>query len=181
VRYISGGVGGGQDITMEWLLANLDLEVTKVPAADRDAAMAAVGAGEGDVTLTQPDVALPAEETGRADVILATSEEVPAEWTDNEGVVSAKDFADLGLPEGTTWGAVLGLLVPSQVNELHQRWLYALFEAASEAPAYQARADSIPGLQIRLYSTEEANELARATYESTEPIIRELGLHHEDS
>lgn len=179
LRYISGGVGSGVDVTMEWLLSELDIEVTKIPAADRDAAIAAVGGGEGDFTLTQPEIALSAEQAGRAEVIFVSTEEVPDEWADREGLASAADYQEYDVAEAT-WGSVQGLMVPNEVPESHVLWLSALFEAAADTEVYQQRGETQAGISLQRYSAEEANELAVTLYEFSEPVIRAVGLHWED-
>jgi tripartite-type tricarboxylate transporter receptor subunit TctC len=176
VRYIAPGVGAGADIAMEWLLTELDLEVEKIPAADRDAAMAAVGAGEGDVTMNQASVALGAEESGRAEVIFTTGEEVPDIWADNPGIASAADYDKYGL-QHVEWGTVQALMVHSDVSDLHVRWLYELFAAGVETDAYQARLDSNPWMEIKVLTTEECEAMKDRVYENSEPIIRDIGLH----
>mgnify|MGYP000911622014 CR=1 FL=1 len=174
LRYISGGVGSGVDITMEWLLGELGIEVTKIPAADREAAIAAVGAGEGDFTLTQPELAMQAEESGRVRVIFATTEDAPDEWAGR--VATAADYQKYDVPEAT-WGTVQGLLVPAVVDDAHVAWLYALFEAATKTADYQMRGETQPGITLRLWSGEDANALARSLYEFSEPVVEKAGLH----
>jgi tripartite-type tricarboxylate transporter receptor subunit TctC len=180
LRYISQGVGAGQDIWMEWIMDALEIEVEKIPAAGADEAVAAVAAGEGDFSATRPDVASAAEETGRANIIFFSSEDVPDGWTDKPGVQSAKDYESYGLPDAT-WGVVLGFMLPADVDELHARWLYSLFEAAYETDVYQQRLDTVAALQIQLRTTEEANDLARTIYDFADPIVRAVGLHWEDN
>jgi tripartite-type tricarboxylate transporter receptor subunit TctC len=178
LRYISGGVGSGVDLTMEWLISELDIEVTKVPAADREAAIAAVGGGAGDFTLTQPELAMAAEEQGRATVIFASTEEAPDEW---EGrVATAADYPEYGVSEAT-WGTVQGLLLPAEVDDSHVAWLSALFEAAFETDEYQKRAETQAGVTLRLWSGEDANALAKTLYDFSEPVVRDAGLHWEDA
>ena len=176
LRYIAGGVGSGVDIAMEWLLSELEIEVEKVPAADRDAAMAAVGAGEGDITLTQPQVAVSAAD--RVDVTFVTTPEVPEIWADNPDVASSANYPDYDIPH-IDWGTVQGLMIPAEVSDLHTRWLYTLFEAAVDTDVYQARTETNAGMEIRVYTTEESQEIARTTLDFSEPIIREIGLFHD--
>ncbi|MPZ14675.1 MAG: hypothetical protein GEU73_09680 [Chloroflexi bacterium] len=180
LRYIPGGVGSGTDIAGEWLLANLGIEVNKIPAADRQAAAAIIGSGEGDFTMTQPEVAATTTQTGRAEVIFATSQDVPEEWADNPDFGTAADYEEYGIPEAT-WGTVLGFMLPVEVPESHAQWLFALFEAAMETDIYQQRGETQAGINIELLSTEEANQLADTLYEESEPIIRDIGLHFEDN
>ena len=181
LRYISPGVGAGQDIFMEWIMSELDVEVTKIPAADHESAMAAVGAGEGDFTMNRPELAGPAQEQGRVDIIMVTTQDVPEVWADNPGLISAKDFAAHGLPDEATWGSVLGFAAPAEVPDLHIQWLTELFTAATETDTYQERPDTLTGMQIQLLDAEEANSVAHRVYEFTEPIVRAVGLHHEDN
>lgn len=177
LRYISGGVGSATDITMEWLLNELDIEVTKVPAADRTAAIAAVGGGQGDFTFTQPEIALGAEEQGRAKVIFTSTEEAPDEWAGE--VATAADYADYGIEEAT-WGTVEGLVVPAEVPDCNVDWLRALIVAATETDVYQQRAETQAGITLRLYDGEQGNALAQTLFEFSEPVVREAGLHWED-
>jgi tripartite-type tricarboxylate transporter receptor subunit TctC len=174
LRYISGGVGSGVDLTMEWLLSQLKIEATKVPAADREAAIAAVGAGEGDFTLTQPELAMAAEEQGRVVVTFASTKEAPDEWAGR--IVTASDYAKYGVQDAT-WGTVQGLLVPAEVDDTHVAWLHALFEAATKTETYQKRGETQAGVTLRLWSGADANALAKTLYEFSEPVVRDAGLH----
>jgi tripartite-type tricarboxylate transporter receptor subunit TctC len=176
VRYIAGGVGSGADIAMEWMLHELDLEVEKIPAADRDAAMAAVGAGEGDITMNQASVALGAEEAGRAEVIFTTADEVADLWADNPGVASAADYEKYGM-EHVEWGTVQALMVHKDVPESHVAWLYELFSAGVETDAYQARLESNPWMTIEVLTTEECEAMKDRVYQGSDPIIEAIGLH----
>jgi tripartite-type tricarboxylate transporter receptor subunit TctC len=174
LRYISGGVGSGVDLTMEWLLSELKIDVTKVPAADREAAIAAVGAGEGDFTLTQPELAMAAEEQGRVVVTFASTKEAPDEWAGR--VATASDYAEYGVQDAT-WGTVQGLLVPAEVDDTHVAWLYALFEAATKTADYQKRGETQAGITLRQWSGEDANALAKTLFDFSEPVVERAGLH----
>jgi tripartite-type tricarboxylate transporter receptor subunit TctC len=176
LRYIAGETGGGSDIALSWMLDGLGVEVKKIPAGGRPAAIAAVGAREGDFTITQPAVADSAGD--RVQVIYATTEEVPEAWSSNPGVGSANDLATHGM-QNLPWGTVQGLMLPREVPELHVKWLHALFAAAVETDVYKARTKTNIGMQIGLLSTEEANKRARDAYTVTEPIVRAAGLHWE--
>ena len=174
LRYISGGVGSGVDLTMEWLLSELGIEVKKVPAADREAAMAAVGGGEGDFTLSQPELAMAAEEAGRVKVTFVTTDEAPDEWAGR--VATAADYGEYGV-EPATWGTVQGLLLPAVVDDTHVAWLYALFDAATKTETYQKRAETQAGITLRPWTGEDANALAQTLFEFSEPVVRKAGLH----
>lgn len=178
LRYISNGVGSGHDIAMEWLLNELGIEVKKVPAEDRAAATAAVVAGEGDITMVAAEDVVMADE--RVTPILFTSQEVPEPWSDDPGVASAKDFGEYGLADDAPWATVLGFMLPAQVPDLHDRWMTALFEAAFETEQYDRLRMTVPGISLELRSTAEANEIAKASYDYSEPVVRDVGLHWED-
>ena len=161
---------------MEWLLDGLKIQATKVPAADREAAMAAVGAGQGDFTLTQPELAMQAEQQGRIRVTFVTTKEAPAEWAGR--VATASDYPKYGLPDAT-WGTVQGLLVPADVDDTHVAWLHALFEAATKTEAYQKRGETQAGIKLQLWSEEDANKLAKTLFDLSDPVVRKAGLHWE--
>ena len=50
---------------------------------------------------------------------------------------------------------------------------------ATEDPRYQERGNSLPGRALRQRSSEEAAALASQISTLADPIVRELGLHHE--
>jgi tripartite-type tricarboxylate transporter receptor subunit TctC len=181
VQYIAPGVGSGNDIAMAWFTSHLGLELDKIPATDQEGAVAAVGAGEGDITLARVDLALNAWESDRADILLVTTEEVPEIWADlDPPVVAAKEFGKYGLPTDEDWYITAGFMAPAEVPDLHIAWLHELLAAAVETEEYQSRLDTIPGLEIDVMSVQETNQFAHDGYEFTEPIIREAGLHWED-
>jgi tripartite-type tricarboxylate transporter receptor subunit TctC len=177
VKYISGGVGSGTDIYMTWLLDQLGVEVNKVPAEDREAAMAAVAGGAGDITLTQPAIALAAGD--RVNVTLLSTPAIPDAFA-KPGVVSSADYAKFGI-EDVAWGTYNGIMVPAIVPAEHVEWLHALLAAATETDSYKKRVETIPGLVINVLSTEEANAFAKKAVIAAEPIVRKAGLYWEDN
>ena len=178
VEYLVGDPGGGSNIMFQWLINGLGIEVQQTPAGDREAATAAVAAGEGDITITQPGVAQQAGD--RLHVIYATTAEVPDDYADEEGIVSANDLDEFSEElDQTAWGSFQGMMLPAVVPDCHDAWLHELFRRATEEPAYQEREEQINAMQIDLYTSEEAQEIARTGYELMEPIVRDMGLHHE--
>ena len=117
----------------------LKIEVNKVPAADREAAMAAVGAGEGDFTLSQPELSMQAEQPGRVVVTFVTTKEAPNEWAGR--VATASDYPEYGVAHAT-WGTVQGLLVPAVVDDTHVAWLYACSARPPRRDLPEARRDT---------------------------------------
>jgi tripartite-type tricarboxylate transporter receptor subunit TctC len=60
-------------------------------------------------------------------------------------------------------------------------WLHALLSKATETDSYKKRVETVPGLVIRVISTEEANAFADKAVKAAEPIVRKAGLHWEDN
>jgi putative tricarboxylic transport membrane protein len=177
IKYIAPGVGSGTDIFMTWLLDQLGLEVNKVPAEDREASTAAVAGGEGDITMTQPAVALAAGD--RLKVLLLSTPTIPDAFA-GPGVVSSADYPKFGI-EDVAWGTYNGVMVPAVVPAEHVAWLHALLSKATETDSYKKRVETVPGLVIRVISTEEANAFADKAIKAAEPIVRKAGLHWEDN
>jgi tripartite-type tricarboxylate transporter receptor subunit TctC len=173
LKYISNQVGSGNDLAMEWVLNELGLKVTKIPAPSNDAVAAAIGAGQGDFSMSQAGTALQHYQAGKVEVLLVTGTSVPAPWDKDSNVVTAKAA---GLPD-SPWGVVQGISVPKGVPKEHVDWLYKLFKAAAETEHHRKREQTVPGAKITLYTPEEANKLKMQVLEYTDPVVRALGLH----
>lgn len=176
VKYISHQVGTGNDLAMSWIIQQLGLEVNKVPAPSDPQVGAIVGAGEGDFSLAQADIALNAWQSGRVDVVMVTGDTVPAPWADDENVVSA---TEAGLPPAP-FGLYLGFVVPKAVPAAHVEWLHALLKAGAESEVHQKRKDVIPGLTFAIIGPEEANKVKTDIVAFLDPVVRALGMHIDD-
>jgi tripartite-type tricarboxylate transporter receptor subunit TctC len=176
VKYISHQVGTGNDLAMSWIIQQLGLEVNKVPAPSDPQVGAIVGAGEGDFSLAQADIALNAWQAGKVDVLLVTGAQVPPPWDTDPNVVSA-DAA--GLPPAS-FGLYMGFTVPKGVPPERVEWLYALIKAAAETEVHQKRAGTIPGLTFAIIGPEEAEKVKQDIIAFLDPVVRELGLHIDD-
>ncbi len=173
VKYISHQVGTGNDLAMSWIIQQLDLDVNKVPAPSDPQVGAIVGAGEGDFSLAQADIALNAWQSDKVDVLLVTGDSVPAPWTDDPNVVSA---TAAGLPPAP-FGLFMGFVVPKEVPAERVEWLYALFKAAAESEVHQKRAGTIPGLTFDIIGPEAAQKVKEDIITFLDPVVRDLGLH----
>lgn len=176
VKYISHQVGTGNDLAMSWIIQQLGLEVNKVPAPSDPQVGAIVGAGEGDFSLAQADIALNAWQAGRVDVLMVTGDSVPAPWDTDENVVSA---TEAGLPPAS-FGLFMGFVVPKDVPQERVDWLYALIKAAAESETHQKRAGTIPGLTFDIIGPAEAEKVKTDIIAFLDPVVRELGLHIDD-
>lgn len=182
LRYISAGVGSGHDISMSWMINSLGLEVEKVPAQGHQEALSAIGAGEGDFTMTRAGLARQNEEAGRVKAIFTMSDGVPAPWSEEDGVKSRVDYDEYGL-DNVAWGIILGYMVPAETPDSNVQWLYEFFKAGFETEGWPERADTNPGLNLydEPLTPSESQELAQTVYEFSEPIVRDVGLHWEDN
>lgn len=185
LRYLATSVGGGNDIAMEWMLASLGITVNKIPAGGHQEALSAIGAGEGDFTLTRPELARQFEVDGRVDVTFQMNSQLSEPWASEAGserIATTSIYEELGL-EDISFGLILGMMTKSDVPVSHQRWLSELFLAGVSTPGWQDRLTTVPGLDIfdEPWDLERANREAAALFEFTEPVVRAVGLHWEDN
>jgi len=174
VRYLSREVGSAVDITMEWLFDQEGVEVEKIIGDSMQEIGIAVAAGEVDIAMVFAEVALTHFQNERAEVLLMTGDDPIEPWMDTpvmSDVVPSKDVQ---------WGRVIGLAVPSSTPDEHRVWLAELISKATEDSRYQERGKSLPGRALRMRTNEQAATLANQIYDLADPIVRDLGLHHED-
>lgn len=171
VRFASR-VGSQLEIAMMRLANEGGYEVEVLPVDDLEAAAATVGAGEADITMLLPGTAQTHHQAGRIDVLLTIGNDPTDDFPD------AATTADIGLPD-EPWGSVRGLLVPASVPDSHRAWLYELFKAAAETDGYAERIENLPGARGVTLTHDETLEIVNNTLEFAEPVVRELGLHHE--
>jgi len=173
IKYISRSPGSTGYIAMERIKILKDVEFDQRAGGSHDENIAAVGAGEMDIVMTQVTNALSHYEAGAVDILAVTGEQqVGAPWDE------VPSFADLDMA-GEPWAQNRGWLVPDVVPDLHKAWLAEFFKAVTGNPDYQAERQTLPGLALRgpILTTEEVDELAQSSIEAAEPTIRELNLH----
>lgn len=185
LRYLATSVGGGNDIAMEWLLDGLGITVNKIPAGGHQEALSAIGAGQGDFTLTRPELARQFEVDKRIDVTFQMNSELSEPWASESGsgrIATTSIYDGLGIPD-VSFGLVLGMMTKSDVPLSHQRWLSELFLAGVATPGWQDRLTTVAGLDIfdTPWGLERANREAASLYASTESVVRRVGLHWEDN
>jgi tripartite-type tricarboxylate transporter receptor subunit TctC len=176
LKYISNGVGSGNDVATEWVIAEAGIEIVKVPAADNNAQAAAIGAGVGDFGLAQANVALQHYQAGRVDVVLVTSDRVPTPWDTDPNVVTLEQA---GLPNAP-FGNVLAFVVPKDVPAENINWLYTLIAAGAETDHHRQREQTVPGTTFNIIGPEEGNAMKHEIAEFLEPVVRQVGLHIDD-
>jgi tripartite-type tricarboxylate transporter receptor subunit TctC len=176
LKYISNGVGSGNDIATEWVIAQAGIEVVKIPASDNNAQAAAIGAGVGDFGLAQANVALQHFQAGRVDVVLVTSETVPTPWDTDPNVVT---LAQAGLPSAP-FGNILAFVVPKGVPAENIEWLSTLIGAGAQTEHHMQRATTVPGTTFNIIGPEAGNALKLEIAAFLEPVVRQVGLHIDD-
>jgi len=174
VRYISGGIGGSQDAAMQWYLRKLGIEVNTIIGGGGSERALTVASGEGDVTVSPPDLIIPHYDGGRVDVLMMSGDQEPPEpWSD------IPNAQDMGM-EGDPWGQVRGIAVSPDVPEENRAWLEELFTRASKNPEFREQRNQVPGLQLRILGPTETRAVAETAYDETLPIMRDLGAYWGD-
>lgn len=175
LRYVAA-TGSLLDIGMERLMSVGEWTADKIPAAASVDAATAVAAGEGDFTMLTPSVARSHEEAGNVRVLLVISpdEEPPA------GYENAVTTGGLGLAD-EPWVSYRGFIVAPETPDAHVDWLFELFRAGSEEPPPHERVESLPGAEVITLDAQELDKIMNDALEYADPIVRDLGLHHDDN
>jgi len=174
IRYISGGPGGAQDAAFQWFIRQFGITVNEIIGGGGSARALTVAAGEGDVTLSPPDIILPHFQGGKVDVLMVTGEKpAPAPW---ENVPNA---ASLGIT-GDPWTQTRGIGVPPDVPEENRAWLQTLFTTAASQPAYQEQRLQVPGLNNVILDSAATIGLAQSAYDFALPMMKEMGVYWAD-
>jgi tripartite-type tricarboxylate transporter receptor subunit TctC len=175
LRYVASS-GSRLDIDTRKIMKAGGWDAKIIPMGSSSEAATVVASGEGDFTMLTPSVALAHTQAGKARIILVTSndEEPPSQWSD------ATTTKAIGMPE-EPWGTIRGFTVPAAVPQAHRDWLFELFKAGSETPAHDERIASVPGATKIVSNEAELTEVMTTALTSSEGIIRELGLHHDQN
>jgi tripartite-type tricarboxylate transporter receptor subunit TctC len=175
LRYVAA-TGSLLDIGMERLMAEGGWTANKIPAGASVEAATAVAAGEGDFTMLTPSVARSHQEAGKVRVLLViTPEDEPP-----PGYEGAVTTGSLGLRD-EPWVSYRGWIVPPETPQAHIDWLFELFRKGSEQPEPQERVDNLPGADIITLDADELRKIMDDALAFSEPIVRDLGLHHEQN
>jgi tripartite-type tricarboxylate transporter receptor subunit TctC len=179
VRYMGGGPGTNTDLNLAWYLRELELgdlfnpeDYVHVNVGGIAERVLAVAAGEGDITVSTVDAAQPHFDSGQLDLIFITgTQEVPA-------FPDVPNATDVGIEDVPLPGSTKEIVVPSGVDDCHVQWLYELYRTAAEDPEYVETRTAIPMSAPQLRSPEETDALNQQTYEETEQLMLDLGLHY---
>lgn len=173
LRYVSRGVGAGLDIAMEHYMEVFGMTATKVIGGPQPESAALIGAGEGDISILTPDVAITHWESDRMDVLMVGGDAAPEPWAD---VPTAADYGVGDVP----WGATRGISVTRQTPDAHRDWLFELYRTAAENENFVEARSAIPGTTQEILDHDAMMELSRNAMEVGDEVVRRLGLHWED-
>lgn len=174
VRHITGGPGGGMDAAMRFWLGNLGITVNDVIGGNPTERALAVASGEGDITASPPDVLGPHYDAGRVELLLgAGADAFPAPW---DAVVPSESLFEMADPFSQT--RTIG--TSPDVSEEHRDWLYQLFSAAAQDPAFVAQRSQVTALQLVDLDPQESKDLAMYGLDVSVNMFKELGIYWGD-
>jgi len=174
LRRPTDGIGSAQDISGSAIMKHYGVKDVRLPQPSTGAALAALGAGEGDLMAISVGASLPHVQAGKMDYSMIFGSTVPAPW-DKDPNVTTTDA--LGLTFLSPIGVQMGFCVTKDIPKAHIDWLAKLFKAAAATDIYKQREKTIPGWQSNLLGPAEANALKESLANLADPIIRDIGLH----
>jgi tripartite-type tricarboxylate transporter receptor subunit TctC len=174
VRHITGGPGGGMDAAMRFWMGNLGITAMDVIGGNPTERALAVASGEGDITASPPDVLSPHFDAGRVELLLgAGADPFPAPW---EAVVPSGSRFETADPFSQT----RTIATSPDVSDEHRDWLYALFSAAAQDPAFVEQRSQVTALQLIDLDPQEATDLAMYGLDVSVNMFKELGIYWGD-
>jgi tripartite-type tricarboxylate transporter receptor subunit TctC len=174
LRRPTDGIGTAQDINALMAFKQLGVKDFRIPQPSTGAALAALGAGEGDVMFISIGAAMPHIEAGKMDLTMIIGSKVPPPW-DKDPNVTTTDAAGLGFMSKI--GVIEGFCTVKDTPKSHIEWLAKLFKAGAGTALYKSREKTVPGWEPILLSSEEANAIKDSFAKLADPIIRDLGMH----
>jgi tripartite-type tricarboxylate transporter receptor subunit TctC len=174
IRWIGGDPGAGQTAAMRWYMSKLGFTAKLIVGGNSGERALAVASGDGDITVSPPDVLLPHYEGGKVEVLMVGGDASPAPW---DKVPSAKS---LGI-EGDPWGTKRGLQVVNAVPEDHRAWLEELFREAAKDEEFIANRKSVPGIGLTYYGGAEVKQMMNDAWDAALPIMQESGVYWKDN
>lgn len=174
VRWIGGDPGAGQTAAMRWYMDKLGFTAKLIVGGDSGERALAVASGDGDITVSPPDVVLPHFQGGKLEVLMVGGDVAPAPWDKSP---SAKS---LGI-ENDPWGTKRGLQVSTAVPEDHRAWLEELFRKASENEEFIKNRQTVPGLVLKYTGGNDVKAYMNNAYDQALPIMQAAGVSWKDN
>jgi tripartite-type tricarboxylate transporter receptor subunit TctC len=134
----------------------------------------AVASGDGDITVSPPDVILPHYDGAKVEVLMVGGKVAPTPW---DKVPTA---ASLGI-ENDPWGTKRGLQVVNAVPEDHRAWLEELFREAAKDEEFIKNRLTVPGIGLEYYTGAEVKEMMNQAWDAALPIMQANGVYWKDN
>lgn len=174
VRHITGGPGGGMDAAMRFWLSGLGVTVMDVIGGNPTERALAVASGEGDITAAPPDVLMPHLDAGKVVLMMGAGEApFPAPW---DAVPTSGSLGIANDPFLQTRTVATSPDVPDE----HRQWLYELFSAAAQDPAFVEQRSKIMALDMVDLDAAEAKELSELGLTTAIDMFKSLGIYWAD-
>ncbi len=174
IRHISGGPGSGHDATMQSWLRRLGITVQDVIGGTPAERALAVASGEGDINTSPVDVFQPHMDAGRVEPLMISGKDLPPPWDQLPSAQGTLGWTD------DPFGQVRAIAAVPEIPDEHRDWLYSLYRAATQDPAYQEKRLQISGLQILDLDHQELRRIADTAIEKVKPIYQEKGIYWAD-
>ena len=174
LRRPTDGIGSAQDINGLMIMKHFGIKDMRIVQPSTGAALAALGAGEGDVMQISIGAAIPHVNAGKIDFSMFIGSTVPPPY-DKDPNITTSDAA--GLSFMSKIAVVEGFCTIKDTPKSHIEWLAKLFKAGASTDVYKQRSKLIPGWQLDVLGPDEANDLKNYMAKQAEPILRDLGLH----
>jgi tripartite-type tricarboxylate transporter receptor subunit TctC len=174
IRHITGGPGGGMDAAMRFWLDGLGVQVQDVIGGNPSERALAVASGEGDITASPPDVLMPHLDAGKIKLVMGAGDAAfPAPWD------SVPTSASLGLANDP-FKQTRTIAVAPEVSAEHKQWLYELFSAAAQDPAYVESRSKVMAIELVDLDPQEAKELSTLGLDTAVAMFKRLGIYWAD-
>jgi tripartite-type tricarboxylate transporter receptor subunit TctC len=174
IRWIGGDPGAGQTAAMRYYMDKLGFTAKLIVGGNSGERALAVASGDGDITVSPPDVLLPHYEGGKLEVLMVGGKIAPAPW---DKVPTAESLGITNDP----WGTKRGLQVVNAVPEDHRAWLEELFREAAKNEDFIANRKTVPGIGLEYYSGAQVKEMMNQAWDAALPIMQANGVYWKDN
>jgi tripartite-type tricarboxylate transporter receptor subunit TctC len=174
IRWIGGDPGAGQTAAMRYYMDKLGFTAKLIVGGNSGERALAVASGDGDITVSPPDVLLPHYDGGKVEILMVGGKVAPAPW---DKVPTAESLGITNDP----WGTKRGLQVINAVPEDHRAWLEELFREAAKDPEFIANRKTVPGIGLEYYSGAEVKEMMNQAWDAALPIMQANGVYWKDN
>jgi tripartite-type tricarboxylate transporter receptor subunit TctC len=174
IRWIGGDPGAGQTAAMRYYMDKLGFTAKLIVGGNSGERALAVASGDGDITVSPPDVLLPHYEGGKLEVLMVGGKVAPAPW---DKVPTAESLGITNDP----WGTKRGLQVVNAVPEDHRAWLEELFREAAKNEEFIANRKTVPGIGLEYYTGAQVKDMMNQAWDAALPIMQANGVYWKDN